>query len=479
MAQPVIDPTFYRSAAEAAAAPGEQLAFVVAFDRAAQKHDAMTVIDVNPASDTYGQVVGWTDVPGLGDELHHFGWNACSSALKHEGHDMEGLARRYLLVPGLRSSNIYVLDVASDPRNPTLVKTIDAKTLSEKAGYSRPHTLHCGPDGVFLTCLGGAEGDDDGPGGIALLDHETFDVTRAWETDRGPQHFHYDAWWHLNQNVLISSEWGSPSMIEDGIVPDLLLGQMYGHALHFWDLAAGKHVQRVDLGAQHQMALEVRPSHDPEATWGFVGVVISTEDLSASVWRWFRDDDEWRAEKVITIPAEPADPDLLPPALKPFAAVPPLVTDIDLSVDDRFLYVSCWGPASSSSSTSQIPRTPSRWDRCVSAASSIAPRTRPSRTCRWPAGRRWSRSAATAGASTSPTRCTGPGMTSSTPTASAPGWPSSTSPPTARSASTRTSFRTAMTSVACACTRSAYRAATPPRTPTATADQRWDFRRSH
>ena len=24
---------------------------------------------------------------------------------------------------------------------------------------------------------------DDGPGGIALLDHETFDVLRAWETD--------------------------------------------------------------------------------------------------------------------------------------------------------------------------------------------------------------------------------------------------------------------------------------------------------
>jgi len=29
--------------------------------------------------------------------------------------------------------------------------------------------------------------------------------------------------------------------------------------------------------------------------------------------------------------------------LKGFAAVPPLVTDINLSVDDRFLYVSCWG----------------------------------------------------------------------------------------------------------------------------------------
>ena len=154
MAHPSIDPTFYRTAAEAAAAPGEQLAYVVAFDRAAQKHDAMTVIDVNPASDSYGRVVGWTDAPGRGDELHHFGWNACSSALKHEGHDMHGLERRYLLVPGLRSSNIHVFDTQPDPRNPTLVKTIDGKSLSQKAGYSRPHTLHCGPDGVFLTCLG-------------------------------------------------------------------------------------------------------------------------------------------------------------------------------------------------------------------------------------------------------------------------------------------------------------------------------------
>ena len=91
------------------------------------------------------------------------------------------------------------------------------------------------------------------------------------------------------------------------------------------------------------MPLELRPSHDPDATWGFVGVVISTEDLSASVWRWHHDGGAWAVDKVITIPAAPADPDLLPPALKPFGAVPPLVSDIDLSVDDAYLYVSCWG----------------------------------------------------------------------------------------------------------------------------------------
>jgi len=338
----VTDPTFYRSATEAAAAPREDLAYVVAFDRAGEKPDALTVVDVDEESATYGKIVGWADLPTRGDELHHFGWNACSSALKHEGHDMNGLERRYLLLPGLRSSNVHVYDTQPDPTFPRLVKTIHAKELAANAGYSRPHTLHCGPDGIFLSCLGGAD-DNEGPGGIALLDHSTFDVLRAWETDRGPQYLAYDAWWHLNQNVAVTSEWGTPSMIEDGIVPELLLGQKYGHALHFWDLAQGRHLQTVDLGAEHQMALELRPSHDPEATWGFVGVVVSTADLSASVWRWHLDGDTWAADKVITIPAEPADADQLPPALQPFGAVPPLVTDINLSVDDRMLYVSCWG----------------------------------------------------------------------------------------------------------------------------------------
>jgi selenium-binding protein 1 len=108
-------------------------------------------------------------------------------------------------------------------------------------------------------------------------------------------------------------------------------------------MSGHKLTQRVDLGDAHQMVLELRPAHDPSKTWGFAGVVISVEDLSASVWLWHRDDDRWAVDKVITIPAEPADSDDLPQALQPFGAVPPLVSDIDLSVDDRWLYVSCWG----------------------------------------------------------------------------------------------------------------------------------------
>ncbi len=71
--------------------------------------------------------------------------------------------------------------------------------------------------------------------------------------------------------------------------------------------------------------------------------MICLKDLSSSIWTWYRDGDKWAVKKIINIPAEPADADELPPLLKGFKAVPPLVTDIDLSMDDRFLYVSCWG----------------------------------------------------------------------------------------------------------------------------------------
>src|SRR5438132_1578131 len=164
-----------------------------------------------------------------GDELHHFGWNACSSCLchiesnGHAGHDHGSAERRYLVVPGLRSSRIYIIDTKPDPRHPTIVKTIEPDELAARTGYSRPHTSHCGPDGIYMSALGAA-------------------------------------------------------------------------------------------------------------------------DLPASVWTWYRDNDgQGKAVKTIEIPAEPAAAEQLPPALQPFGAVPPLVTDIDLSVDDRFLYVSCWG----------------------------------------------------------------------------------------------------------------------------------------
>jgi selenium-binding protein 1 len=322
-------------------APPETVAYVVMLNPSGGS-DALAVLDVDPASKAYAQQVSQVDMPHPGDELHHFGWNACSSCLcPFASHPH--MERRYLIVPGLRSSRIHILDTKADPRNPRLMKVIEPAELARRAGYSRPHTTHCGPDGIYMNALGSPTGD--GPGGIFILEPDTFEIRGRWEQDRGLQHLAYDFWWHLGHDTMITSEWGTPNMVEQGVNPELLLAGKYGHALHVWDLQRRRHRQVLDLGAEYQMVLELRPAHDPKKAYGFACVVTSLKDLSSSIWVWHRNgaSDDWRVSKVIEIPAEAASPDDLPPLLQGFKAVPPLVTDINLSLDDRFLYVSCWG----------------------------------------------------------------------------------------------------------------------------------------
>jgi methanethiol oxidase len=338
------DPTFYPSPKMAMEAPAEKLAYVAMLNPTAKGTDAMGVIDVDPESRAYGEMVGRLDMPHAGDELHHFGWNACSSCLcPYSPHPH--MERRYLVVPGLRSSRIHILDTKADPRNPKLVKVIEPETVMNRTGYSRPHTVHCGPEGIYMNALGAPNGD--GPGGVFVLDGETFDVRGRWEVDRGPQYLAYDFAWHLGHDSMVTSEWGTPNMFEEGLNSELLLGGKYGHQIHVWDLQKRMHKQVLDLGAEQQLVFELRPARNPTKAYGFVGVVVSLKDLSSSIWLWYKDgrgtDAEWKIRRVIEIPAEPADPELLPPMLKGFAAVPPFITDINLSLDDKYLYVSCWG----------------------------------------------------------------------------------------------------------------------------------------
>eukprot|EP00061_Rhincodon_typus_P000909 g13151.t1 len=53
----------------------------------------------------------------LRDELHHSGWNACSSC-----YGDPSKRRNRLILPSLISSRIYVIDVGTDPRAPQLFK---------------------------------------------------------------------------------------------------------------------------------------------------------------------------------------------------------------------------------------------------------------------------------------------------------------------------------------------------------------------
>jgi hypothetical protein len=61
-------------------------------------------------------------VTHLGDELHHSGWNACSSC-----HDDPNRSRNRLVLPSLKSDRIYFVDTETDPRAPKLAKAHSLK----------------------------------------------------------------------------------------------------------------------------------------------------------------------------------------------------------------------------------------------------------------------------------------------------------------------------------------------------------------
>jgi selenium-binding protein 1 len=338
------DPTFYASPRIAMEAPDERHAYVALLRPDHKAPDAIAVVDVDPRSKTYGRAVHKVELTHVGDELHHFGWNACSSMLcPMAGHPFT--ERRYLIVPGMRSSRLTIIDTHPEPRKAKIVKVIEPEELIRKTGYSRPHTVHCGPEGIYISTLGakGADGTDGVPG-IFLMDCETFEILGPWELDRGDQKLSYDFWWNIPHDYMVSSEWALPPQFENGIVAEDLLANRYGHRLNFWDLRGRKNMQTIDLGANHQMTLEVRPAHEPTKDYGFVGVVVDTTNLEGSIWTWYREKNgTFKAQKTITIPPQPADPAKLPALLQSFKAVPPLISDIDLSLDDRYLYVACWG----------------------------------------------------------------------------------------------------------------------------------------
>jgi methanethiol oxidase len=343
MAPMVPDPTFYPTARLAGEVPAERLAWVTLLAAAGNgATDALGVIDTDPSSGEYGRLVGRVEFPDAGNELHHLGWNACSSHLRDYVADPRA-ERRFLIVPGTTSSRIHIVDTWPDPRNSRLVKVIERDEVTRKSGYAAPHTVHCGPGGIYLNALGAPDGN--GPGGIFMLDHETFEIRGPWEKERGPQRLAWDFWWHPGYDTLITSEFGTPNMVSGGLNRELLLGGEYGNALHIWSLKERTHTKTLPLGDEQQMVLELCPAHNPRRAWGFVCVAMDITNLSSSVFLWYMDHRtrEWKAKKVIEIPAEAADAADLAPVIAPFGAVPPLVTDIELSLDDRFLYVSCWG----------------------------------------------------------------------------------------------------------------------------------------
>src|SRR5262249_22681138 len=137
------DPTFYPSPRMAMQAPPERLGYVALLNVGTNgSRDALGMIDLEPSSSEYGRLVGQVDFPGGDNELHHFGWNACSACLCPQAPHAH-MERRYLIVPGISSSRMHIMDTKGNPQPPKNRKEIWPEEVVKKKEEHPTHTNPC------------------------------------------------------------------------------------------------------------------------------------------------------------------------------------------------------------------------------------------------------------------------------------------------------------------------------------------------
>ncbi|XP_010906171.1 selenium-binding protein 1 [Elaeis guineensis] len=290
-----------------------------------EKPDYLATVDVDPSSPTYSKVIHRLPVTHVGDELHHFGWNACSSC-----HTDPSAVRRFLVLPSLVSSRIYVVDTATNPRAPSLHKVVEPTDIEEKTGLAYPHTSHCLASGeIMLSCLGDKDGNAEGSG-FLLLDSD-FNVKGRWEKPGHSPQFGYDFWYQPRHETMISTSWGAPAAFTKGFNLEDVKDGLYGRHLFVYSWPGGELKQTLDLGSTGLLPLEIRFLHDPTKDIGYVGCA-----LSSNMVRFFKTaDGTWNHEVVISVPPLKVKNWILP-------EMPGLITDFLISLDDRFLYFVNW-----------------------------------------------------------------------------------------------------------------------------------------
>ncbi|MEX0759294.1 MAG: selenium-binding protein SBP56-related protein, partial [Tistlia sp.] len=271
----------------------------------------LVTVDARSGSPTFGRV---NDVDSL--------------AGRHEAHH-GGLTddRRHYWVQGLDSSMIFVFDIASDPANPKLVKTID-DFVEASGGVAGPHGAYALPGRMLISGLS----NKDGTGRTALVEYsnEGDHIATHWmptaEEPRGAagaEHadgYGYDARVLPRRNVMLTSSftgWNNYMRPLGEVVNDPEAMKAFGGSMVLWDFHARQPRQVFSVPG---VPLEVRWAWGEDHNYAF-----TTTALTSEIWLVHEDgNQEWRAEKVGTV----GDPAQLP-----------LPVDISLSADDSTLIV--------------------------------------------------------------------------------------------------------------------------------------------
>jgi selenium-binding protein 1 len=273
--------------------------------------DKLVTVDVRKGSPTFGKVIGSASVGGR-HEAHHGGFTD---------------DRRHFWAAGLSDSRIFIFDVAADPANPKLVKTIE-DFVQKSGGAAGPHGAYALPGRMLIPSLS----NKDGTGKAALVEYSNdgdYIITHWLPTDQEPKGakvekvadgYGYDARVLPRKNIMLSSSFtGIENYMRPlgEVVKDSEAMKKFGQTMVLWDFHARQPKQVLHVPG---VPLEIRWAWGPHNNYAFTSTA-----LTGKIWLVYEDQGgEWKAQEVADI----GDPSKL--------LVP---VDISLSADDKTLFV--------------------------------------------------------------------------------------------------------------------------------------------
>jgi methanethiol oxidase len=270
----------------------EKYLYVFCVDADAKDNDFLAVIDVDAKSDRRGQVVHQLDLGSAGNETHHFGFTD---------------DRTHIWGCSLFSSRLFLIDVATDPAKPRLVKVLD--DVPDKTGLTGPHTPYALPGRMLLSFLAGKDGGL--PAGLAEFTNDGKFIRRLDLPQDAP--YGYDVAVKPDINRMATSAFTPRNNYQKPLAQMDLKG--FGKEVLVWDFRERKVIAKLTTGLA---PLECRWSLKEGADFGFTNCA-----LDDSLWVWEGDKEgRYNARKLCNTGKLPAD--------------------LRQSPDDRFLYVSCF-----------------------------------------------------------------------------------------------------------------------------------------
>jgi selenium-binding protein 1 len=272
----------------------EKVLYVYCVDADAKDNDFLAVIDVEKGSKTYGQITYQLDLGSKGNEPHHFGFTD---------------DRTHIWGLTLFSNRIFLIDVATDPARPKIVKTLEGADVVKQTGLASPHTAYALPGRMLVSFLSGKDGSL--PAGLAEFTNDGAYVRTFRFTGDAP--YGYDIAIKPDLNRMVTSSFTNYNNFKKPLAE--MDFKKFGSELMVWDFRERKVLATMKTGGA---PLECRWSLKAGANLGFTNCA-----LDDSIWYWTGTrDGSYKARKLCETGKLPAD--------------------LRQSPDDRYLFVSCF-----------------------------------------------------------------------------------------------------------------------------------------